>query len=188
MRGKHANAAANRRAREELEQRATAAEHKAARLEKELAELREASQRQISGLRTELSGARADRDNAAAPALTQAEAKIRALMAERDEATQARDLTEEKWNACRGNLIRILKGMGLTGLEAVEALITSTTSDPAAPLKVAASPNVKNARSVAGAIFIDRAQGRRSAEDPAAVLRRRIATHEEQQKESEGQS
>jgi gas vesicle protein len=70
VRGKHANAAKNRREREELEQRAATAEQKVERLEKELADTREELARRVASFQQEIKGLVRDRDRAVSPQAT----------------------------------------------------------------------------------------------------------------------
>jgi hypothetical protein len=79
MRGKHKNAAAHRRDRDELVREAEDGQCRSAKAEKELAELKEKSERQIEGLRAGLANAVKDRDAAASPQLEAAYAHIREL-------------------------------------------------------------------------------------------------------------
>jgi hypothetical protein len=69
VRGKHGNAAKNRRERAELEQHAESAERRAERAERELAELRASSQRLVTSLRAEVSAVRDERDRGVSPVL-----------------------------------------------------------------------------------------------------------------------
>jgi chromosome segregation ATPase len=168
MRGKHAKAAANRRDRAELEQRADKAEQRADRLEKDLAELRESSQRQISGLRSELSHALKARDQAASPAVAEAERKIRELKAERDAACDKLKSIQKKWNTLGGNIIGLLQGMGLKNTEAIEVLATACDPDKGMPaLNWGAEQASKS--SVEAVMTIQRARGQRSVIDPISV-------------------
>ncbi|AQS70864.1 hypothetical protein [Streptomyces pactum] len=70
MRGKHANAARNRREREELEQRAATAEQKVERLERELTDTREELARRVASLQQEIRGLARDRERAVSPQAT----------------------------------------------------------------------------------------------------------------------
>lgn len=126
MRGKHANAAKNRREREDLQQRSEAAEHRAERLAKEMAELRESSQRAISSLRGELAQARKDRDAAVAPRLEEAIKAAERLRKERDSARfAARDLPRRLDSAMRTCVPR-LQEAGLTA-DQIAAVLTLFT-------------------------------------------------------------
>lgn len=82
MKGKKRAQAANRHNLEASEQRATAAERKAARLEGELADLKASTAAQILNLQQALSAAKKQRDEAVSPLLLAAEERIRTLSAE----------------------------------------------------------------------------------------------------------
>jgi hypothetical protein len=127
MRGKHGNAAKNRQERAELERQAKTAEHRAEQLEKELSELRDSSQRRINSLRTLLAQAVKEREAGTGLALAQAEARIRSLTAQRDEARKQQATNLERWNAIFRNLKSVLNGMGLSNTEAIETLLASAT-------------------------------------------------------------
>lgn len=162
MRGKHAKASANRRERTELEQRATRAEQRADRLDKDLATIREDSKRQVDNLRVELRQALKDRDQAAAPALTQAEERIRALMAERTEAVKQREQLQAKWDAFVRNIKDVLSGMGLTNVEAMEVLLATIMPDGSARTVHDGSGKATTAQQV---IAVQRARGARNSVD-----------------------
>lgn len=171
MRGKHGNAAQNRRDRAELEQRAEKAEQRAERLERELSHLRTSSQSQIEGLRNELSRARKDRDDAASPTLLQAEERIRALMAERDHAVEQHKKHLKQWQNMTSNLQNVLKGMGLSAGESIEAIIAAIEPDGKTRSVVAPGTVQRNDMSVEQALAIGRAQGWRSPSDRLADRR-----------------
>lgn len=166
MRGKHGNAAAGRRDRAELEDRATTAERRADKAEKAHADLKVTTDRQIAGLRADLAAARKERDDAAAPAVAAAEQQIRALMAEREAAEDARKNIQSKWNAATSNIIRVLKQMGLTNVEAMETLLASIM--PGEP--VAHYIGDGKHKSVETTLAMDRARGHRHAVDPLSAL------------------
>lgn len=168
MRGKHANAAANRRERADLERRAETAERRATRAEKELAELRGSSQHSISTLRAELAQTRKDRDSTAAPALEQAEEKIRTLMAQRDTAQQERERVQERWDHFLRNVVDVLAGMGLTQAEAHETILAAVTPDGSTrTVMLNNNPSMRKA-TVEQILAIERARGQRGAVDRLA--------------------
>ena len=175
MRGKHGNAAKNRHERAELEQRAETAERRAERAETELADLRDSSQRSIEGLRGELSRARKDRDDAAGPALAQAEAQIRSLMAERDSAQQQYKQLYDRWQSFIRSVKGVLFGMGLTNTEAVEVLLAASTPDGSARTVIFDANASVRKSTPEQVLAIDRARRKRSAVDPLAD-RRVLAT------------
>ncbi|MER5843187.1 hypothetical protein ABT099_23405 [Streptomyces prasinus] len=168
MRGKQGNAAKNRRDRTELEQRAVKAEQRAERLEKELVDLRESSQRRIGSLRVELGQALKERDLGAAPALSKAEERIRALTEERDQIADQLKLRDKRWHALDSNLRAVMRGMGLTDTEAIETLIAAYEPDGKARTVV---HNVRQARSTDQTLAVERARGQRSRVDPLSARR-----------------
>lgn len=165
MRGKHANAAKNRRERAELEQRAETAERRAERLEKELTELRDVSRRQMSGLRTEATQARKDRDAAVAPALAQAEEQIRSLMAERDSAQQQQKDLHDRWQSFIKSIKGVLHGMGLTNTESMEVLLAATMPDGSARTVISDETGRVRKATPEQIIAIERARGMRGTVD-----------------------
>lgn len=175
MRGKHGNAAKNRHERAELEQRARTAERQVVRAETELADLRDSSQRSIEGLRGELSRARKDRDDAAGPALAQAEAQIRQLMAERDSAQQQYKQLYDKWQSFIRSVKDVLYGMGLTNVEAVEVLVAASMPDGSARTVISDANASVRKGTPEQVLVIDRARRKRGAVDLLAD-RKTLAT------------
>ena len=113
MRGKHGAASANRREREELEQRAAKAEQRVERLESEAAELRERHARTISGLQAQLRAVTDERDNGVSPALDAAYAQIETgLIKVRDLNATLKDW-ENGINRLKQNMIAALSDSGL---------------------------------------------------------------------------
>ncbi|GHJ21661.1 hypothetical protein [Streptomyces albus] len=164
MRGKHANAARNRRERVDLEQRAETAERLANKLNAELRELRTSSERRIDSLRAEVRQLVKDRANAVSPRLAEAEERIRVLTAERDSAIADRKEARKRWDALARNWVAVLEGMGLTGTEAVEALIASI--EPDGKTQTINHRDHAKRLDTEQVIAIDRAQGIRRSTDP----------------------
>lgn len=171
MRGKHGNAAQNRRARVELEQRAEKAERMVERLQGELDTLKSTSQSQIESLRGELARVRKDRDAAAAPALKQAEERIRTLMAERDEAIRKYEKVLKQWQRLTLNLMNVLKGMGLGPGEAIESIIAAIEPDGHTPTVIAPGARHRSDMPVEYALTLGQAQGWRGGVDRLADRR-----------------
>ncbi|MFJ4785126.1 hypothetical protein [Streptomyces sp. NPDC088794] len=130
MRGKHGTAAQNRRERAELEQRATKAEQRVERLEKELATLRESSQRQISGLRGELGQVAKERDEATSPELAKAQEQIAKLARERNDANEYVDKMKIRWGLAFQQLKESLVAVGLTETEVMEIFAGAMDGSP----------------------------------------------------------
>lgn len=122
MKGKKAAAAANRRDREELEQRATAAEHAANRLTGELAELQRRTENEIQALRTALADARKQRDQGASPALAEAEKRIRTLREEVEEHDAKYEELQKSYSRQFDHFVSYLRTTGLSNLEAIEVV------------------------------------------------------------------
>lgn len=104
MRGKHANAARNRREREELEQRAATAEHKVERLNKELADLREELTRRVAALQQENRDLARDRDRVVSPVALQEHKKVHELR----KTVESMRATVRKHNELRSKLTTTL--------------------------------------------------------------------------------
>jgi len=168
VRGKHGNAAKNRRDRAELEQRAETAEHRAERAEKELSTLRESSERSVSALRSELSQARKDRDTAVAPALADAEAQIRTLITQRDEAQRERKEVQERWERFLRTFRDVLADLGVGQAEAIEAILASVTPDGAARTVLTDENASMRKATTEQIIAIQRARGERGTVDRLA--------------------
>ncbi|MER7053460.1 hypothetical protein [Streptomyces sp. NPDC000351] len=171
MRGKHGSAAQNRRDRAELERRAEQAERRAERLEQECDAIKSSSRSQMQSLRAELARARKDRDVAAAPALEQAEARIRVLIAELDGVTRKYEKNLKQWQNMTSNLKEVLKGMGLSPGEAIEAIIAAIEPDGKTPSVTAPGTVQRRDMPIEQALAIGRAQGWRGSSDRLADRR-----------------
>lgn len=126
MKGKYANTAAARQARETAETRATTAEAKAARLENDLTELRQNTDQIIARLKTQLAETALQRDQASGPAVTALEEQNRQLRADRDQQRATADLAREQLlYAGRRMIIALQAVFGIKETEAIE-LVANT--------------------------------------------------------------
>ncbi|MFF5404572.1 hypothetical protein ACFY8K_16975 [Streptomyces misionensis] len=125
MRGKHGNAAKNRRDRAELEQRAETAEHRAERAEKELAKVKESLARQLVALQNENRQLAEDRDNATSPALQAEHARALRLMTDLGEAKRTTRFIQDAYERTAMTVDEVLEAAGYPAehrLRVLEAL------------------------------------------------------------------
>lgn len=127
MRGKKGAQAAIRRDREELEQRATKAEHAANRLESELSALKERTDREIHNLRTALAEAKRQRDAATSPALDEAAQQLVTLREEAARGADDLDALKKGYRKLETILVRMLEQAGYTTSEASVAVTLFAT-------------------------------------------------------------
>ena len=123
MKGKYAKTADARRAREGFEARAVTAERQVAAVREELASVQATAGTQIAALKQENTQLRAQRDEAASPALAVAEQRIRDLMSELDQARADAKQKQKLWNDAIKNATAMFKALGFTGSEALEAAL-----------------------------------------------------------------
>ncbi|WKD36531.1 hypothetical protein [Streptomyces xanthophaeus] len=168
MRGKHSTAAATRRDRADLEERAVNAERRAIQAEAALAELRETSERRMNSLHGDIAQLRKEREAGAAPALAQAEERIRALMGERDAALGKAKNIQAKWTRCATNLRSALESAGFSGMEATEILLATISPDGKAPTVAGRDDRVRDPERLRS---IQAARGQRHSADPLASIR-----------------
>lgn len=129
MKGKYANAAERRRHLEELEKRAERAEHKAASLERELGQLREKTDRHVTGLQSELAAVKAQRDANTAPVVSDLEEQIRKLRQEKKDAQEYAQDQNDRYHQAFLAYRRILRMLGFTLLEANEIVFRTIVKD-----------------------------------------------------------
>jgi chromosome segregation ATPase len=113
VRGKHANAAKNRREREELEQRAATAERRAERLDEELAATKERYERRIAALQAEATQVAQERDAAVSPELEAERKAADHLRAELRDRARAVSWIDRLWKQTVASLPATLASEGL---------------------------------------------------------------------------
>lgn len=172
MRGKYKSSAEARQAREEFERRAIAAEERAGKAEKALADLKESAADQLARLRADLASVVRDRDLGAAPALMEAEQRIRELIKDRDDARHDAATLLKKWRTFADQVIAILHGMGLKNTEAMEVLIASINPSKTTRTYTGGIDGKLKGLDTDDVMAIQRARGKRSRVDPLAAVER----------------
>lgn len=143
MRGKHKQAAVTRRDREDLVREAEDGQLRAAKAERELAELKTQSAAAIERLRAENAQLAKDRDAAASPSVERHAELAQSARAERDAAVKKFDQTKVQFKHLSERMIQLLRDKaGMTRQEALNAIALNSdgivrNSQPAAhaPIK-----------------------------------------------------
>lgn len=169
MKGKYAAKADRRREFTGLEERAVAAERECDRLTAELSALRERSEERITGLRSEASSLRKQREAAASPRLTELEQENNRLRKERDAAFVLVNQVDDvgvKFALCVADLL--CDRLGMTRVEAFE-VVDALRHSPTRGDRYVDTTGVTGGDS--GAVkALQRARGLRGPDDPAAEI------------------
>lgn len=122
MRGKHASAAAGRRDRADLEQRAALAEHLGNRLQQELAAQRSESTRRITALQEQVRLAIAERDEVTSPAMRELRERHDRVRAERDHLRPLAQTYSRKYGALINNIAAWLREEGMADAQVLRVM------------------------------------------------------------------